>query len=242
MVGFRVEAHVVGTSAQIDALDCAILCALEHPHQSIAAIGDKQRVRGPCIAQSLRSFGIGNDMYDLTRFKVDNANAVILELGDKQAMPRQVHRHMIETASYIAELDFALEDQSFLSPDRTLAEENHRDGDKKRKFDPHDRDFSHLASTPHSHGWQTVNSGGRVFRLSTRARQPFVGWVGHRHCFTSSFLPSFLHCRPRFTAISYSFCVVSSESHRTRFQASGYVRRRCWRVSENECESSSPLP
>jgi hypothetical protein len=72
-------------------------------------------------------------MHDLAIPEIDDADAVVAELGDEQPLTRNVDRHMIDPAGDAAQRDLALELQQRLRLcDRDARREEHRSRQDRR--------------------------------------------------------------------------------------------------------------
>src|SRR4029077_19311374 len=98
-----IYAHVVGIAAEVDPAISCIVRSLIKPQRTVAAIGDIERVGGTQVADALRLLQARNHFQGLTLLKVDNADRVIAEFGDKQPVPIGISSHVIDTATNVTE-------------------------------------------------------------------------------------------------------------------------------------------
>ncbi len=105
----RIRAHVIGILAQRDPRDRSIIIPAENCSRSIAAVGDVQAIRRRMVAKALRLAQTRNDLHDLVGVEVDDRHRVVFELGDKQAIAREIDRQVVDAAANFAQRDFSFQ-------------------------------------------------------------------------------------------------------------------------------------
>src|SRR5262249_11512497 len=84
------------------------------------------------VGNSLRALHIRKDMRNLTVLKIDNADAVVLKLGNEQSPPGQIRRHMVDASANVAQWDLRLQGERVLVDNTVFAErKSHNAGDEQ---------------------------------------------------------------------------------------------------------------
>ena len=109
--GLGVEADVVGIAAKLDGVERREFGALEAVDQTIAAVGDVDRIGGGIIGDALRLIELADPAQELACGKIHDAQAIVAELGHEQPVPGEVDREMIDAAADLAERDLLLQHQ-----------------------------------------------------------------------------------------------------------------------------------
>ena len=103
-----VHLHIVGIVAELDAADRRQIVAAQHPHRAVAAIRHKDAVGGGDVRNTLRLAEAG-DCAHLNGRQIDDPQAVVAELGDKQPLAFRIDPQMIDPAADLAQRDLRLE-------------------------------------------------------------------------------------------------------------------------------------
>ena len=109
-IGLRINANIVRVArrARFVRWTCK-LSSIKQPHGAVAGVGHIERVGRRFVADALGFLQSRNPVDHLTIGEIDNSNAVVAKLGDKETLPLQVDRHVVDAATHVAHWNLGFE-------------------------------------------------------------------------------------------------------------------------------------
>jgi hypothetical protein len=107
--GGRVDADIVSIAAKRDSSGALVVVSVKRLHGSVPSVGHEQRVRRWLIAHALGLSQTCDRAQHVAAGDVNDADAVIAELSDKEALSFQIECHVIDPAAYIAKRNLGFE-------------------------------------------------------------------------------------------------------------------------------------
>ena len=108
-MALRVDPHIVGVVAELDAPDRREIVAAQYAHRAVAGIRHIDAVGKRDVGDTLRLAQAGDRAQHLARCQIDHAQAVVAELGNKQPLALHIDAEVIDPAADLAERDLRLE-------------------------------------------------------------------------------------------------------------------------------------
>ena len=105
----RIHPHIVGIIAELDTPDRSQIIAAQHVHRAVAGVCDIDAVGEADITHALGLVQTRDCPQHLAGRKINHAQAIVAELGDKQPLALQIDAEVIDTAAYLTKRDLRLE-------------------------------------------------------------------------------------------------------------------------------------
>ena len=139
LIGGAVHADIVGVLAKIDLPGRGIIRSRENAHRSIARVCDVKRIRRRQVSDALWLLQSPHRSNDLFVLEVDDPDGVVAKFGNEEPLPRQINRHVIDSAAHFAEGNLGFELQR-LRDWSTNPDQQRRRCDRYRKRETSKRD------------------------------------------------------------------------------------------------------
>ena len=152
----RVDPHIVGVAAELDARDRRQILARQYPHRAIAGIRNIDAVGKRDVGDTLRLAEPGERAQHFAGLKVDHPQAVVAELGDEEAPTLQIDAEVVDPPADLAERDLRLQHQwrgDRLRPARRRQYRHRQQQGRVREYAPDENEKTTSTHDPRSsHG------------------------------------------------------------------------------------------
>ena len=176
LIGGAVHADIVGVLAKIDLPGRGIIRSRENAHRSIARVCDVKRIRRRQVSDALWLLQSPHRSNDLFVLEVDDPDGVVAEFGNEEPLPRQINRHVIDSAAHFAEGNLGFELQR-LGDWSTNPDQQRRRCDSYRKRKTSKRDHQVSPSLPCA---PTGVGSGVYVRAAIRSLDTQLSSASHR--------------------------------------------------------------
>ena len=102
-MGCGIDADIVCIAAQLNSSRRLVVVSFKQSYRTVSGIGDIEHIGRRLVADALRLLQPWNPANHPSICEIDNANAVIAQFGNEQALPLQINRHVVDPTTHIAE-------------------------------------------------------------------------------------------------------------------------------------------
>ena len=102
-MGCGIDADIVCIAAQLNSSRRLVVASFKQSYRTVSGIGDIEHIGRRLVADALRLLQPWNPADHSAISEIDNANTVIAQFGNEQALPLQINRHVVDPATHIAQ-------------------------------------------------------------------------------------------------------------------------------------------